>query len=71
MLVLMKHYTGSKEIIHLAVTRFATGFLKLQSIFKVKQCLIYLFTSQSWISEVSSLFMTSMGTGSTYVGFKS
>jgi predicted DNA-binding protein YlxM (UPF0122 family) len=40
---LMKKYTNGKEIIHPAITRFATQFLQLESIVKEKQALEAMF----------------------------
>lgn len=47
-LSLMRTFTDNKEIIRPAVTRFATSFLSLQSLFKQKQALITMFSSKEW-----------------------
>ncbi|XP_050365433.1 uncharacterized protein LOC126783954 [Argentina anserina] len=47
-LSIMRKFTGDKEIIHPAVTRFATSFLSLQSLYKQKNALITMFTSKEW-----------------------
>lgn len=47
-LSLMRHYTDNKEIIRPAVTRFATVYLTLQSIYKAKRGIMSMFTSQEW-----------------------
>lgn len=45
---LMKKYTGNREIIRPAVTRFATQFLQLQAIVKQKQGLEKMFKSEEF-----------------------
>lgn len=47
-LYLMREFTSNKEIIRPAVTRFATAFLTLQSIYKQKQPLQMMFNSKQW-----------------------
>ena len=39
----MKKFTGGKDIIHPAITRFATQFIQLESILKQKQALRSMF----------------------------
>ncbi|KAM5551456.1 hypothetical protein ABKV19_026341 [Rosa sericea] len=47
-LSIMRKFTGDKEIIRPAVTRFATSFLSLQSLYKQKEALISMFSSKDW-----------------------
>nr|XP_011459711.1 PREDICTED: uncharacterized protein LOC105350056 [Fragaria vesca subsp. vesca] len=47
-LSIMRKFTGNKEIIRPAVTRFATSFLTLQSLYKQKAALISMFQSKEW-----------------------
>ncbi|KAK9939253.1 hypothetical protein M0R45_015956 [Rubus argutus] len=47
-LSLMREFTSNKEIIRPAITRFATSFLTLQSIYKQKQALQMMFNSKQW-----------------------
>jgi hypothetical protein len=47
-LSLMREFTSNKEIIRPAITRFATSFLTLQSIYKQKQPLQMMFNSKQW-----------------------
>ncbi|XP_042401412.1 uncharacterized protein LOC121991481 [Zingiber officinale] len=47
-LSLMRKYTNGKEILRPAVTRFATSFLTLQSMYKVKRPLEQMFASEDW-----------------------
>ncbi|XP_042466280.1 uncharacterized protein LOC122048825 [Zingiber officinale] len=58
-LSLMRKYTNGKEIVRLAVTRFATLFLTLQSMYKVKRSLEQMFASEDWVS--SPLSQTTQG----------
>ncbi|XP_061999008.1 uncharacterized protein LOC133716316 [Rosa rugosa] len=44
----MRKFTGNKEIIKPAVTRFTTSFLSLQSLYKQKEALISMFSSKDW-----------------------
>ncbi|XP_050380051.1 uncharacterized protein LOC126797469 [Argentina anserina] len=48
-LSLMREFTNNSEIIRSAVTRFATSFLTLQSIYNQKQPLQMMFNSKKWI----------------------
>ncbi|XP_050387733.1 uncharacterized protein LOC126804020 [Argentina anserina] len=48
-LSLMREFTNNSEIIRPAVTRFATSFLTLQSIYNQKQPLQMMFNSKKWI----------------------
>ncbi|KAG6538688.1 hypothetical protein ZIOFF_003816 [Zingiber officinale] len=56
---LMRKYTNGKEILRPAVTRFATSFLTLQSMYKVKRPLEQMFASEDWVS--SPLSQTTQG----------
>lgn len=47
-LSMMRGFTGNKELVRPAVTRFATAFLTLQSLFKQKDGLVAMFTSEKW-----------------------
>ncbi|VVA41105.1 PREDICTED: LOW QUALITY PROTEIN, partial [Prunus dulcis] len=47
-LALMRSFTKNKEIIRPAITRFATSYLTLQSIYKQKQPLQAMFSSGEW-----------------------
>ncbi|KAG6538822.1 hypothetical protein ZIOFF_003952 [Zingiber officinale] len=58
-LSLMRKYTNDKEILRPAVTRFATSFLTLQSMYKVKRRLEQMFASEDWVS--SPLSQTTRG----------
>ncbi|XP_042408527.1 uncharacterized protein LOC121997920 [Zingiber officinale] len=49
-LFLMSKYTNGKEILRSAITRFATRFLTLQSMYKVKRPLEQMFASEDWVS---------------------
>ncbi|XP_059627526.1 uncharacterized protein LOC132270366 [Cornus florida] len=51
LLNMMRHYTGHKELLRPAMTRFATSFITLSSIHHQKDCLKKMFTSQEWISS--------------------
>ncbi|XP_050373310.1 uncharacterized protein LOC126790965 [Argentina anserina] len=48
-LAIMRKFTSNKEIIRPAVTRFATSFLTLQSLYKQKGALISMFQSNDWL----------------------
>ncbi|RVW92979.1 hypothetical protein CK203_032771 [Vitis vinifera] len=50
-LSLMRTFTKNHELIRPAITRFATAFLTLQSIYKQKQALIAMFSSEKWCSS--------------------
>ncbi|XP_042404996.1 uncharacterized protein LOC121995282 [Zingiber officinale] len=56
---LMRKYTNGKEILRPSVTRFATSFLTLQSMYKVKKPLEQMFASEDWVS--SPLSQTTQG----------
>ncbi|KAJ9132775.1 hypothetical protein P3X46_033612 [Hevea brasiliensis] len=45
---MLRHFTGERELIRPAVTRFATAFLTLQRIHKHKANLRKMFTSKEW-----------------------
>ncbi|CAL8153282.1 unnamed protein product [Prunus armeniaca] len=47
-LALMRSFTKNKEIIRPTITRFATSYLTLQSIYKQKQPLQAMFSSREW-----------------------
>jgi hypothetical protein len=48
---LMRTYTQNSDLIRPAITRFATAFLTLQSIYKKKDALRKVFTSDEWLSS--------------------
>ena len=50
-LSLMKTFTKNHELLRPAITRFATSFLNLQSLYKQKQALIAMFSSEKWCSN--------------------
>ncbi|RVW84750.1 hypothetical protein CK203_046693 [Vitis vinifera] len=50
-LSLMRTFTKNHELIRLAITQFATAFLTLQSLYKQKQALIAMFSSEKWCSS--------------------
>ncbi|XP_034676511.1 uncharacterized protein LOC117907178 [Vitis riparia] len=50
-LSLMRTFTKNHELIRPAITRFATAFLTLQSLYKQKQALIAMFFSEKWCSS--------------------
>ncbi|RVW35015.1 hypothetical protein CK203_079876 [Vitis vinifera] len=50
-LSLMRTFTKNHELIRPAITRFATAFLTLQSLYKQKQALIAMFSSEKWCSS--------------------
>ncbi|WJZ84746.1 hypothetical protein VitviT2T_004338 [Vitis vinifera] len=50
-LSLMKTFTKNHELLHPVITRFATAFLTLQSLYKQKQALIAMFSSKKWCSS--------------------
>jgi hypothetical protein len=47
----MRKFTGGKEILHPAPTRFATNFIALQSILAHKDELRAMVTSREWVSS--------------------
>ncbi|RVW43014.1 hypothetical protein CK203_090073 [Vitis vinifera] len=50
-LSLMRTFTKNHELIRPAITRFATAFLTLQSLYKQKQALIAMFSLEKWCSS--------------------
>ena len=50
-LSLMTTFTKNHELIRPAITLFATTFLTLQSLYKQKQALIAMFSSEKWCSS--------------------
>ena len=50
-LSLMRTFTKNHELLRPAITRFATSFLTLQSLYKQKQALIAMFSSEKWCSS--------------------
>ncbi|XP_058007664.1 uncharacterized protein LOC110641407 [Hevea brasiliensis] len=48
---MLRHFTGERELIRPAVTRFATAFLTLQRIHKHKTKLRKMFTSEEWTTS--------------------
>jgi hypothetical protein len=50
-LYLMRKFTGGKEILHPALTRFATNFIALQSILAHKDEFRAMVTSREWVSS--------------------
>ncbi|XLR10281.1 hypothetical protein S83_038219, partial [Arachis hypogaea] len=50
-LYLMRKFTGGREILHPAPTRFATNFIALQSILAQKDALRAIVTSREWTSS--------------------
>ena len=53
-LSLMRRFTGNKELLRPAITRFATSFISLQSMHKVMMELQRMFLSDEWASCVYS-----------------
>ena len=53
-LSLMRRFTGNKELLRPAITRFATSFISLQSMHKVMMELQRMFFSDEWASCVYS-----------------
>ena len=47
-LSLMRTFTKNHELLRPAITRFATSFLTLESLYKQKQALIAMFSSEKW-----------------------
>ncbi|XP_039127447.1 uncharacterized protein LOC120263558 isoform X1 [Dioscorea cayenensis subsp. rotundata] len=48
MVNMLRSFTGQRELVRPGVTRFATAFLTLQRIHKLKNCLRKMFTSEEW-----------------------
>ena len=53
-LSLMRQYTGNKELVRPAITRFATSFISLQSLNRVMLELQRMFLSDEWVACVYS-----------------
>ncbi|RVW66255.1 hypothetical protein CK203_066503 [Vitis vinifera] len=64
-LSLMRTFTKNLELIRPAITRFATAFLTLQSIYKQKQALIAMFSSEKWCSSTWAKKVEGVKTRST------
>ncbi|KAL6569780.1 hypothetical protein OROMI_014294 [Orobanche minor] len=60
-LALMRKHTNDKELLRPAVTRFATAFLTLQSMYKQKRALEVMFSSDDVLREVDSEERPAMG----------
>ena len=50
-LSLMRTFTKNHVLLRPAITQFATSFLTLQSLYKQKQALIAMFSSEKWRSS--------------------
>ncbi|RVW88707.1 hypothetical protein CK203_043770 [Vitis vinifera] len=50
-LSLMRTFTKNHELLRPTITQFATAFLTLQSLYKQKQALIAMFSSEKWCSS--------------------
>ena len=64
-LSLMRTFTKNHELIRPAITRFATAFLTLQSLYKQKQALIAMFSSEKWCSSTWAKKVEGVKTRST------
>ena len=64
-LSLMRTFTKNHELIRPAITRFATAFLTLQSIYKQKQALIAMFSLEKWCSSTWAKKVEGVKTQST------
>ncbi|KAL6560117.1 hypothetical protein OROHE_006355 [Orobanche hederae] len=53
-LALMRKHTNDKELLRPAVTRFATAFLTLQSMYKQKSALEVMFSSDEWVTSAQA-----------------
>ncbi|KAL6498583.1 hypothetical protein OROHE_026524 [Orobanche hederae] len=53
-LALMRKHTNDKELLRPAVTRFATAFLTLQSMYKQKGALEVMFSSDEWVTSAQA-----------------
>jgi hypothetical protein len=53
-LSLMRQFTGNRELVHPAITRFATSFISLQSLLKSMLDLQRMFLSNEWAACVYS-----------------
>ncbi|KAL6561169.1 hypothetical protein OROMI_016770 [Orobanche minor] len=53
-LALMRKHTNDKELLRPAVTRFATAFLTLQSMYKQKRALEVMFSSDEWVTSAQA-----------------
>ncbi|KAL6340001.1 hypothetical protein AAG906_038836 [Vitis piasezkii] len=56
-LSLMRTFTKNHELLHPTITRFATAFLTLQSLYKQKQALIAMFSSKKWCVKTRSTML--------------
>ncbi|KAL6531369.1 hypothetical protein OROMI_027732 [Orobanche minor] len=50
----MRKHTNDKELLRPAVTRFATAFLTLQSMYKQKRALEVMFSSDEWVTSAQA-----------------
>jgi hypothetical protein len=50
----MRQFTGNKELVRPAITRFATSFISLQSLLKSMLELQRMFLSDEWVACVYS-----------------
>ncbi|RVX05738.1 hypothetical protein CK203_027381 [Vitis vinifera] len=64
-LSLMRTFTKNHELLRPAITRFATAFLTLQSLYKQKQALIAMFSSEKWCSSTWAKKVEGVKTRST------
>lgn len=51
LIVMMKKYTDNHELLRPGITRFATHFIALESLYKYRGGLHQLFTSQEWLES--------------------
>ena len=70
-LSLMRTFTKNHELLHPTITRFATAFLTLQSLYKQKQALIAMFSSEKWCSSTWAKKVEGVKTRSTVLDRKS
>ncbi|XXG80381.1 hypothetical protein AAC387_Pa09g1268 [Persea americana] len=49
--LMRKEFTGGRELVRVAITRSATSFATLQSLFEHKACLKRMFQSNKWLSS--------------------
>ncbi|XP_019080698.2 uncharacterized protein LOC109123935 [Vitis vinifera] len=64
-LSLMRTFTKNHELIRPTITWFATAFLTLQSLYKQKQALIAMFSSEKWCSSTWAKKVEGVKTRST------
>ncbi|RVW28383.1 hypothetical protein CK203_109064 [Vitis vinifera] len=64
-LSLMRTFTKNHEPLRPAITRFATAFLTFQSLYKQKQALIAMFSSEKWCSSTWAKQVEGVKTRST------